>query len=172
MENGHSKTSEENTSRHNSVNRSDEEGSSVTRDQRYVRHADDKNERRGVYTNDHHQPTTQTRRHHDEDHRKQQTTVSSHHQKERTQSDLHESNGGSHRDSRKCTQATTPSHLRLLGSTKSPTTTAGHYSQELRELGILPTLGNRIRLAQHGGPLQHGVQCKAASRLDWPHPTV
>ena len=110
VQNGHSKTSEENTSRYNS-NRSDEEGSSVTRDQRYIRHADHKDERRGIYTDDHHQPTTQTGRHHGEDHQKQQTTVSSHHQNERTPSDRHESNGGSHRDSQKCTQANHPHPL-------------------------------------------------------------
>lgn len=143
VENGHSRTSEENTSRYNSNNRSDQEGSSVTRDQRYVRHADHKDERKGIYTDDHHQPTTRIR-HHDEDHRKQQTTVSGQHQKERTPSDRHESNGGRHRDSQKCTQANHPNHLRPLGPSKSPTTTtAGDYSQELRELRDATHLGEQ-----------------------------
>lgn len=126
-----------------SNNGSDQDGSSVTRDQRYVRDADHKDERRGIYTDDHHQPTTRTR-HHDEDHRKQQTTVSGQHQKERTPSDRHESNGGRHRDSQKCTQANHPNHLRPLGPSKSPTTTtAGDYSQELRELRDATHLGEQ-----------------------------
>ena len=117
VENGYSKTSEENTSRYN---RSDQEGSGVTRDQCYVRHADHNNERRGIDMDEHHQPMTQTRRHHDKDHRKQQTTVSSHHQKERTPSDRHESNGGSHRDSQKRTQANHPHPLEAPWTFQEP----------------------------------------------------
>ena len=154
VENGYSKTSEENTSRYNSNNRSDEEGSSVTRDLRYVRHADHNDERRGIDTDDHHQPTTQTRRHHDEDHRKQQTTVSSHHQKERTPPDRHESNGGSHRDRQKCTQANRPHPLEAPWTFQEPNNhngwglfpgaagAAGYYPPWGTEFGGLNTAGH------------------------------
>ena len=148
VENGYSKTSEENTSRYNRNNTSDQEGSSVTRDQRYVRHADHNDERRGIDTDEHRQPTTQSRRHHDEDHRKQQTTVSSHHQKERTPSDRHESNGGSHRDSQKCTQANHPHPLEAPWTFQEPNNhngwglfpgAAGYYPPWGIEFGRLPT---------------------------------
>ena len=117
----------------------------------YVRHADHNNERRGIDTDEHHQPMTQTRRHHDKDHRKQQTTVSSHHQKERTPSDRHESNGGSHRDSQKRTQANHPHPLEAPWTFQEPNNHNG-WGLFPGAVGYYPPWGiefSRLNTADH-----------------------